>query len=428
MSEPTFAPTPANLPPPAAEPPPTPAGTPAKPSRRDFDADIESQLQAAMAGMDPKALHGESGGKKKRKHGPPDTGPRKGRVVAWHGDDVFVDVGGRSQGVLPRAHFPECPDGRPPINTVVDVVILGYDRANGLLLCGRVGHAEQVDWSSVAVGKLVEARVTGVNKGGLEVVVNGIRGFLPASQLDLHRVEDLQQFVNQRLNCIVTDANPAERNLVVSRRALLEKEREEAKERLWAELAEGQVRSGVVRSIREFGAFVDLGGVDGLIHVSDISWHRVDNPASVLQVGQTVQVKILKIDQQNRKISLGLKQLQEDPWHTLENRFPPGTLASGKITRLTDFGAFVEIEPGIEGLIHVSELAHQHVRRPSDVVRAGQEVQVRVLKVDPVHKRISLSLKAAVEPPPQEPDKPEQRRKERRGPPSHSKPLKGGLG
>ncbi|MCS6977631.1 MAG: S1 RNA-binding domain-containing protein [Gemmatales bacterium] len=428
MTEPTMTEMPENSSPTAAEPsPPASAETPAKPTRRDFDAEIEKQLEEAMAGMDVKTLHGEGGGKKKRKHGPPDTGPKKARVVAWHGDDVFVDYGARTQGVVPRAHFPDFPDGRPPINTEVDVIITGYDRNNGLQLCARVGYAEAVDWSTVSKGQVVEARVTAVNKGGLEVVVNGIRGFLPASQVDLNRVEDLQAFVNQRINCIVTDVNPAERNLVVSRRALLEKERAEAKERLWAELAEGQVRTGTVRSIRDYGAFVDLGGVDGMIHVSDLSWHRVEKPEQVVQVGQTVQVKILKIDPNTRKISLGLKQLQEDPWAALESRFPPGSLVTGKVTRLVDFGAFVELEPGIEGLVHVSELSHQHVRRPADVVHAGQEVQVRVLKVDPTQKRISLSLKAATEAPPSE--QPQKPPKQRKGTPPHlKKPLKGGLG
>jgi small subunit ribosomal protein S1 len=379
--------------------------------------------------VDPSLLHGEPEKTRKKKRGAPsDTGPKKGRVVAWHDDDVFVDVGGRSQGVVPRAHFPDYPNGRPPINTEVEVVIHGYDRENGLLLCGRVGHVETVDWSTVAVGKVVEARVTGIIKGGLEVVVNGIRGFLPASQLDLHRVEDLQPFLNQRFSVLVTDANPAERNLVVSRRAVLEKERKEAQERLWAELAEGQVRTGVVRNVRDFGAFVDLGGVDGLIHVSDLSWSRIEKPEQVVQPGQTVQVKILKIDPQTRKISLGLKQLQEDPWSTAPSRFPEGTVLTGKVTRLTDFGAFVEIEPGIEGLVHVSQLSHQRVRKPADVVQIGQQVQVRVLKVDPVQKRLSLSMREASAPLPQE-EEPQPQGKPRKGTPPHlRKPLKGGLG
>jgi small subunit ribosomal protein S1 len=300
-------------------------------------------------------------------------------------------------------------------------------------LCSREGQAENVDWSSVAEGQIVEARVTGTNKGGLEVQVNGIRGFMPISHLELFRVEDLQPYLNQRLNCLVTDVNPAEKNLIVSRRALLEKEREASREKLWAELAEGQVRTGIVRTVKEFGAFVDLGGVDGLVHISEMAWSRVDKADSVVQPGQSVQVQVLKIDPETKKVSLGLKQLQESPWSRLDVRYPPGELVAGKVTKLMDFGAFVELEPGIEGLVHISELAHQHVRRPSDVVKVGQDVQVRVLKVDQSMKRISLSLKAASaapEPPPEaaaaaaEPAEPE---KPRKPIPPRKTPLKGGL-
>src|SRR5206468_7931655 len=181
-------------------------------------------------------------------------------------------------------------------------------------LLARQGAAQTADWSSVAVGMIVEARVTETNKGGLAVDVNGIRGFMPISQIDLYRVEDTQQFVNQRLRCLVTEVKPSERNLVVSRRALLEKEREENREKLWNELAEGQVREGVVRSVRDFGAFVDLGGVDGLVHVSELSWTRVKSAEDVVKVGQKVKVVVLKIDHEKRKVGLGMKQLEASPW------------------------------------------------------------------------------------------------------------------
>lgn len=429
MSEPTPAEQSAPPPPAPTGPPPTlqaPAATP-KPTRRaGFDAEIERQLEEAMAGLDEKALLHDTGGKKKGQP-QPDQNKKKGRVVAWHNDDVFLDVGGRSQGVLPLVQFPE---GKPALGTEVEVYITGYDRANGLLLLAREGQAEHVDWSSVQEGQIVEARVTGTNKGGLEVMVNGIRGFLPVSHIDLYRVEDMAPYLNQRLNCLVTDVNPAERNLVVSRRAVLEKEREAAREKLWSELAEGQVRTGIVRTVKEFGAFVDLGGVDGLVHISEMAWSRVDKADSVVQPGQQVQVQVLKIDPETRKVSLGLKQLQESPWARLDAKYPPGELVNGKVTKLMEFGAFVELEPGIEGLIHVSELAHQRVRKPSDVLKVGQDVQVRVLKVEQSLKRISLSLKAATaapEPPPEaaapaEPEKP------RKPLPARKTPLKGGLG
>jgi small subunit ribosomal protein S1 len=314
----------------------------------------------------------------------------------------------------------------------VEFHIEGYDAENGLLVLALQGAAQTADWSSVAVGMIVEARVTDTNKGGLAVDVNGIRGFMPISQIDLYRVEDTQQFVNQRLRSMVVEVKASERILVVSRRALLEKEREENREKLWQELAEGQVREGIVRSVRDFGAFVDLGGVDGLLHVSEMSWTRVKDPLSIVKPGQSVKVVVLKIDRDRRKVSLGLKQLTASPWDDIGSKYPVSSVVKGKVTRLADFGAFVELEPGVEGLIHISELAPQRVRRVGDVVQPEQEVQVMVLNVDATQRRISLSLKAAL---PEE-ARDETAAEEAEGEPEtefkkplpRSTPLRGGIG
>jgi len=394
-----------------------------------FDEEMERQLQEAMSGMSDKDLYGESRPQSKRGKPGAEAGPKKGKVFRIHGQDVFIDLpGGRTQGVLPLTQFPE---GPPALGTEIEVTIEGFDSANGIMLLSRKGAAVEADWSSVAVGMTVEARVTETNKGGLSVDVNGIRGFMPISQIDLYRVEDVEQFVNQRLLCLVTEVNPAERNLVVSRRALLEKQREELREKTWNELAEGQIRQGIVRSVRDFGAFVDLGGVDGLLHVSEMSWQRVKDPSSLVQPGQTVKVVVLKLDREHRKISLGLKQLTASPWDNIGERYHIGDLVTGKVSRLMDFGAFVELEPAVEGLIHISELAPQRVFRVSDIVKPEQEVQVKVLSVDPAQRRISLSLKAAQakeaepaveeepEPEPEVPAKP---------PRPRTTPLRGGTG
>jgi small subunit ribosomal protein S1 len=400
------------------------------PRLRELDKEIESELEAAMGGLSAKELYGEPvmGGRKPAAPGP-DAGKKKGKVLAIHGPDVFVDVpGGRSQGVIPLLQFPE---GAPAIGSEVDVHIEGYDPANGLLLLARRGAAIEADWSSVTEGMIVEARVTATNKGGLAVDVNGIRGFMPISQIDLYRVEDAEQFVNQRLRCLVTEVNKEERNLVVSRRELLEKEREENREKLWAELAEGQVREGVVRSVREFGAFVDLGGVDGLLHISEMSWTRVQDPTTIVQPGQTLKVVVLKLDREHRKVGLGLKQLTASPWDTADTNYPIGTLARGKVTRLMEFGAFVELEPGVEGLVHISELAPQRVRRPADVVQPGQEVQVAVLGIDKAQRRMSLSLKAAAAAQAEEQateEDEEEAPSEVKPPRPRTTPLRGGLG
>src|SRR5229473_1072670 len=362
---------------------------------KSLDADIEKELAEAMHGFSEKELlAGTVGAPEPSGPAGPENKQKKGKVLAIRGGDVFIDVpGGRSQGVLPASQFPEDP---PPVGTEVEFHIEGYDAENGLLLLALQGAAQTADWSSVAVGMIVEARVTDTNKGGLAVDVNGIRGFMPISQIDLYRVEDTQQFVNQKLRSMVVEVKPSERNMVVSRRALLEKEREENREKLWQELAEGQIREGIVRSIRDFGAFVDLGGADGLLHISEMSWTRVKDPSSVVHPGQSVKVIVLKVDRERRKVSLGLKQLSASPWDDIGSKYFVGSLVKGKITRLMDFGAFVELEPGVEGLIHISELAPQRVRRVGDIVQAEQEVQVKVLNVDAVQRRISLSLKAAL--------------------------------
>lgn len=401
----------------------------AGPRLRDLDAEIERDLEAALSGVSDKDLLGgepaRKGGRPPAGHGP---GKKLGKVISIHGADVFIEVpGSRGQGVLPMLQFP---DGPPAIGTEVEVQIEGYDSANGLLIMTRQGAAVEADWSSVATGMIVEARVTGTNKGGLSVEVNGIRGFLPISQLDLYRVENAEEFVNQRLICMVTEVDRQDRNLVLSRRALLEKEREEAREKLWAQLAEGQVRDGIVRSVKDFGAFVDLGGVDGLLHVSEMSWTRVQNAEQAVQPGQKVKVIVLKIDPERRKVSLGMKQLQASPWDQVKQNYIPSSVVKGKVTRVAEFGAFVELEPGIEGLIHISELSPQRVRRVADIVQEGQEVDVLVLSVDTAQRRISLSLKGAqAKAAPEEPAVEEEEEVVEQKPPRpRNYELRGGLG
>jgi small subunit ribosomal protein S1 len=400
----------------------------------DLNAEIEQELQEIMGGASDQEIYGEPA-QGRRPAAPAGTTPGrlKGKVVRVHGADVFVDVpGGRSQGFLSLTQFPE---GAPAPGTEVEVSIEGYDESNGLLLLSRKGAAMEADWSTVAVNMIVEGRVTATNKGGLAVDVNGIRGFMPISQIDLYRVEDAEQYVNQRLRCLVTEVDPDARNLVLSRRALLEREREEARDKLWGELAEGQVREGVVRSVKDFGAFVDLGGVDGLLHVSEMSWTRVQDASTVVQPGQRIKVVVLKIDHERRKVSLGSKQLTASPWDNIQERYHPGTTVTGKVTRLMDFGAFVELEPAVEGLIHISELSPQRVRRVRDIVQEGQEVRVVVLNVDPAQRRISLSLKAALAQAEEEAvaaaeaaAEEEEEQVEVRPPRPRTTPLRGGIG
>ena len=366
------------------------------PNVRDLDAEIAGELEAALAGMDEQSLLNADDSKRARAQAAAQTdhGKKIGTILSIHGPDIFVDIpGGRGQGVLTMEQFP---DGPPKVGSQVEITIEGYDPVNGLLLLSRKGAAVHADWSSVAEGMVVEARVLESNKGGLAVDVNGIRGFMPISQIDRFRVENVEQFVNQKLMCMVSEVDKENRNLVVSRRDLLEKERAEQREKLWAELEEGQVRQGVVGNVRDFGAFVDIGGVDGLLHVSEISWKRIPDATAVLQVGQMLKVVILKIDREKRKLSLGLKQLEANPWDNIHEKYASGTTVNGTVTRTMEFGAFVELEPGVEGLIHISELARNKVWRVSDVVKPGQQVEVKILSVDAEARRISLSLRAAL--------------------------------
>lgn len=354
-----------------------------------------------------------------------------GRVARIHREDVFVDLPGRSQGLVSLRQF----ESPPAEGTELELVVVKFNADEGLYELARPNVAVEVgNWDDVAEGQVVDVTVTSSNKGGLECQIAGLRGFIPLGQLSIYRVEHPEDYVGQRLACVVTEANRERRNLVLSHRAVMEREREEKRGQLLAELAVGQIREGVVRSLKDFGAFVDLGGADGLIHVSQLSWDRVHHPSEVVEVGQKVKVRVEKFDPDTGKISLSYREVGENPWAKAASKYYVGARVHGVVSRLMDFGAFVKLEPGVEGLVHVSELAHQRVWRPSDVVSEGQEVEVKVLAVDAEKQRISLSLKALADrpakpgtekkddedlaPPPDAPKAPRQR----------SQPLKGGIG
>ncbi len=233
-----------------------------------------------------------------------------------------------------------------------------------------------------------------VVKGGL-ILDLGVRGFLPASLVDIRRVHNLDEFKGQTLECKVIELNRSRNNVVLSRRAVLEEERKEVREQILGRLQPGMVVEGKISNIVDFGAFVDLEGIDGLIHISELSWSHVNHPSEVLSIGETVRVKVLDIDRDRQRISLGLKQTQEDPWQTVLNEYKPNDILEGKVTKVVAFGAFVEIVPGVEGLVHISELAEHHVETPGEVVQPGQETWVRILEIDEERRRISLSVKRA---------------------------------
>jgi ribosomal protein S1 len=410
--------------------------SPDLPLKRQWDDELDAELEAAMAGFDPSTFDVANPRTRAadRAHVPKPNrgkeavpGPQKGKVVSVRGKSVFVDLGAKSEGVVPVEQFQGT---LPNPGDMIDVVVDRFDTDEGLLILSLKGAAVEANWENIHRGMIVEARVTKTNKGGLEVDVDGIRGFMPIGQIDINRVEDAAVYVNQRLRAVVTEANARERNLVVSRRELLERERAELREKTWAELEEGQVRKGVVRSIKDFGAFVDIGGVEGLLHVAEMSWARLSSAAELLKVGQEVEVKVLNIDRQTNKVSFGLKQLTPSPWGRVEERYSRGMTVTGKVTKVMEFGAFVALEPGIEGLIHISELAQNRVRRVADIIKPDQEVEVRILKIEPDAKRISLSLRPAPTvpvAPETEEDEAEDETPQPPRPPRKT-PLKGGLG
>ncbi|MEX0744338.1 MAG: S1 RNA-binding domain-containing protein [Phycisphaeraceae bacterium] len=320
---------------------------------------------------------------------------RRGRIVAIRGEDVFVGLAGadgKLQGIVPLVQF----DRPPRIGSIMEFVVDRVDEAQGLMFLSREGAISRSTWEQLQRGAIVEGRVIGTNKGGLDMeMIGGIRAFMPASQIDLHHVKDLEALVGEKYEAMVQEIDRKSKKVVLSRRQVLQQRQQAEKKKTLATLEVGQVREGRVSNLAEFGAFVDLGGVDGLEHVADLSYTHVDKPGDVVQVGQTVPVKVLKIDAEKNRISLGLKQVQPDPWDGVENRFRTGDQVTGKVVRTASFGAFVELEAGIEALLPMSEMSWRRIGNAEEVVKAGDSVRLAVLNVDPVKHRISLSLKQA---------------------------------
>ncbi|MFM7292705.1 MAG: 30S ribosomal protein S1, partial [Planctomycetia bacterium] len=317
-----------------------------------------------------------------------------GTVLSLGPDTAFIDLGERRQGAMKLAGLDL--ELVPAVGDVLELSVGLRNEEDGLYDVAFANRAVAVeDWSQLQAGMIVEARVTAANKGGLECDVAGLRGFMPASLVSTWRVENLEELVGQTLESLVTDIVPAARRLVLSRRAVIEKTAAEARTKLLETLEVGTTLDGTVRSVRDFGAFVDIGeGVEGLVHVSQLSWDRVANPADVLQPGQRVRVVVKKIDRDTGKIGLSARDIVESPWQRAGEKYHVGATVRGVVSRIAQFGAFVKLEPGVEGLVHVSELATRHVRSVADVVKEGETVECRVLSIDPDEQRMSLSIKA----------------------------------
>lgn len=327
----------------------------------------------------------------------------KGKVVRVRDDEVFVDIGYKAEGIIPLAELaypqPAKADEAVKEGDEIDVYVIDADSSEGAIKLSKLRADNALAWDKLEAAmnakQPVEGKVSEAVKGGLSVAVFGVRGFVPASQADIRFVEDLKAFVGQTFSLLPIEIDRDKKRVVLSRRALLEEERRQREAEAFARLQVGQTVHGTVRRLADFGAFVDVGGIDGLIHISDLSWHRVKTAAEVVSVGDEVDVVVLKLDPATRKISLSLKAVQRDPWFDTVESLTEGAIIPGKVTKTSKFGAFVEVAKGVEGLVHISELDDRRVATAEEAVTAGQEVMVKVLGVDKKAKRISLSIAQA---------------------------------
>jgi small subunit ribosomal protein S1 len=323
-----------------------------------------------------------------------------GNVVRIDKDEVLVDIGYKSEGVIPANELSirksVDPKDEVEMGEEVDALVLTKEDQDGRLILSKKRARFEKAWRRIEAaaesGEPVDGTVIEVVKGGL-IIDLGVRGFLPASLVDIRRVPNLDEYLSQTIECRVIELNRSRNNVVLSRRAVLEEQRREDRERILDRLQPGMVVDGTISNIVDFGAFVDLDGIDGLIHISELSWSHVNHPSEILSIGDTVNVKVLDIDRDRQRISLGLKQTQEDPWQRVVDTYNVGDELEGKVTKVVTFGAFVEILDGVEGLVHISELAQHHVENPREIIQPGDEVKVKILEIDSERRRLSLSIK-----------------------------------
>lgn len=363
--------------------------------RPDQDAALEAQVNAAMEGISLDQLYAQADA------GAPAQSPdqqasrtRTGRIVSVDQakGEVFVDFGGKSQGIAQVAQFEEL----PAVGQELEFTVERFDQSEGLLIVTRKGAvASNVTWENLEVGQVVEGLVTAMNKGGLELSIKNMRAFMPAGQVNLYFEKDISVYLGQKMTVEVIQFDRESRKLVVSRKTILEREREAAREKAMQELVPGAVVRGTIRSVMDYGAFVDLGGVDGLVHVSEITHRRGAKPSDFVKVGDVVDVKILRIDKESGKIGLSLKQTMADPWTGAENKYAVGTQLTGRVARLAPFGAFVEVEEGLEGLLPISEMSWNRIKHPSDMLKEGDTIKLVVINLDVANKKIGFSLKQA---------------------------------
>jgi len=328
----------------------------------------------------------------------------KGKVLSVKEDEVLVNIGYMADGVISKEELSSDPNVKPMDLVKVDDEILVYvlkvnDGEGNVALSKKQADAVHL-WDELEElkkeDKTISVTIKAAVKGGVTADVKGVRAFIPASLSSLQRIDDLNSLVGKTMEVAIIELDKEKKKIILSRKAVELKEAEEKKAKLWASLKKGEKRTGTVTRLARFGAFVDLGGVDGLIHNNDLSWKRVINPADVVSVGDSVDVYVLDFDKANNRISLALKDINENPWNTVASKFAVGSVVEGKVVRVVDFGAFVELETGIEGLVHISEISEERIAKPSDVLKVGDTVKVKILDIDNEKSKISLSIKEAI--------------------------------
>ena len=371
------------------------AGSPPVGPAHEEGQPVESQPDAAES-----QPHAASGAPEPQPPAAPTPAPtaHTGTVLRLTNEEVLLDLGEGRQGAVPLIEF--AGQSLPGPGDSVSVIVLGEDPTAGRLSVSKRQADELTFWEMVKPGDVIEGVVTGMNKGGLDIDIGGARAFLPSSQVDTHRVKDISTLIGEHVRCLVTQVDKVTRDLVVSRRKIIDKERKDQRVRMLDILVEGEVRKGTVTNLTEYGAFVSLGGIEGLLHITDMSWSRIRHPSEMLQLGQEIDVAVIKVDKGAGKVSLGLKQIKPDPWNDVESRYPAGAKVKARVLRFADFGAFVELEEGIEALLPVSEMSwSRRLSHPSEVVKLGEELDLVVLKTEAARRRISLGLKQTEENP-----------------------------
>lgn len=348
--------------------------------------DFMAEIDASMEGVQPGDL-------------------LEGKVMSIQEDAVVVNIGYISDGIIPRSDFTKDRNASladfVELDAAIQVIVVSVKESEGVVLLSASQAAQQVAWfdfgQSMETGKVLVVQITEALKGGVSAVYKGVRGFIPASRLGARSVGDLTTMVGKSIPVRVIELDKGKNKLVFSGRELAEAKQAEIKDALMETLTEGEKRTGTVTRLMDFGAFVDIGGIEGLIHISDLSYERVKHPSEVLRLGDSVEVQIQKVDIPKNRISLSLKAVQNDPWIGAAEYYEPGDIIEGTVVRLMPFGAFVEVEPGVEGLVHISEISSERINRPQDAVQVGQTLDVMVLKVEEAERRMSLSIRQAKE-------------------------------